>query len=54
MAQRPVVELFPRSPSSRAIQTLCERLLDRAPPPALQGGLKFLWQRLQRDAAPAA
>ena len=51
MAQRPVVELFPRSPSSRAIQTLSDRLLGRAPPPSLQGGLKFLWHRLQRDTA---
>jgi flagellar biosynthesis protein FlhG len=49
MAQRAVVELFPRSPSSRAIQVLCDRLLQRAPPPSLHGGLKFLWQRLQRD-----
>jgi flagellar biosynthesis protein FlhG len=54
MAQRPVVDLFPRSPSSRAIQVLCDRLLDRAPPSALQGGIKFLWQRLQREALPAA
>ena len=52
MAQRPVVELFPRSPCSRAIQVLADRLLDRAPPAALQGGLKFLWQRLQREAQP--
>jgi flagellar biosynthesis protein FlhG len=49
LAQRAVVELFPRSPSSRALQVLCDRLLDRAPPPALQGGLKFLWQQIQRE-----
>jgi flagellar biosynthesis protein FlhG len=54
MAQRPLVQLFPRSPSARALQTLAERLLDRAPPPSLQGGLKFLWQRVQREAAPPA
>lgn len=54
MAQRPVVHLFPRSPSSRAFQALADRLLDRAPPPALQGGLRFLWQRLQREALPAS
>jgi flagellar biosynthesis protein FlhG len=54
MGQRPVVQLFPRSPSSRALQALADRLLERAPAPALQGGLKFLWQRLQREASPAA
>jgi len=54
LAQRPLVQLYPRSPSSRALGALAERLLDRAPPPALQGGLKFLWQRIQREAAPAA
>jgi flagellar biosynthesis protein FlhG len=53
MAQRPVVDVFPRSPSSRAFQVLCDRLLGQPPPPALQGGLKFLWQRLQRDTAPS-
>jgi flagellar biosynthesis protein FlhG len=54
MAQRPVVQLFPRSPASRALQALSDRLLDRSPPASLQGGLKFLWQRIQREAAPAA
>lgn len=54
MAQRPVVQLFPRSPASRALQGLADRLLERSPPATLQGGLKFLWQRIQREAAPAA
>lgn len=54
MAQRPVVQLFPRSPSSRGLQVLSDKLLERPPPPALQGGLKFLWQRIQREAAPRA
>lgn len=53
MAQRPVVELFPRSPSSRALQDIARSLLDRPPPQSLQGGLKFLWQRLQRETATA-
>ncbi|GEJ59190.1 MinD/ParA family protein [Anaeromyxobacter diazotrophicus] len=52
MAQRPVVDLFPRSPCSRAMQDLAKTLLERPPPPSLQGGLKFLWQRLQREAGP--
>jgi len=51
MSQRPVVQLFPRSPSSRALQVLADRLLERPPAPALQGGLKFLWQRLQRETS---
>jgi flagellar biosynthesis protein FlhG len=53
MGQRPVVQLFPRSPSSRALQALADRLLEKAPASSLQGGLKFLWQRLQREASPA-
>jgi flagellar biosynthesis protein FlhG len=52
MAQRPVVDLFPRSPCSRALQDLAKHILDRQPPASLHGGLKFLWQRLQREAAP--
>ncbi len=51
MAQRPVVDLFPRSPSSRALQDLSRELLGRPPPSSLQGGLKFLWGRLQREGA---
>jgi flagellar biosynthesis protein FlhG len=53
MAQRPVVDLFPRSPSSRALADLARTLLERPPPPSLPGGLKFLWQRLQRETARA-
>jgi len=53
MAQRPVVDLFPRSPSSRALGDLARTLLERPPPPSLPGGLKFLWQRLQRETARA-
>lgn len=53
MAQRPVVDLFPRSPSSRALGDIARTLLERPPPPSLPGGLKFLWQRLQRETARA-
>ncbi len=53
MAQRPVVELFPRSPYSRALQDISRDLLGRPSPPSLQGGLKFLWQRLQHEAVRA-
>jgi flagellar biosynthesis protein FlhG len=51
MAQRPVVELFPRSPASRGLALLLSQLVDRSPPASLQGGLKFLWQRVQRESA---
>ncbi len=51
MAQRPVVDLFPRSPCSRALDGIARNLLARAPAPSLHAGLKFLWQRLQRDAS---
>jgi flagellar biosynthesis protein FlhG len=53
MAQRPVVELFPRSLYSRALQDISRDLLGRPSPPSLQGGLKFLWQRLQHEAVRA-
>lgn len=53
MAQRPVVQLFPRSPVSRALQDLAKTLLDRPAPASLQGGLKFLWDRVQRESASA-
>ncbi len=49
MAQRPVLELFPRSPVSRGLQKLADDLFGHPGPPALHGGLKFLWGRLQRD-----
>jgi flagellar biosynthesis protein FlhG len=61
MAQRPVCEMFPASPSARAILAISDRLLgdkhasaasgDR---PAVGGGLKFMWQRLLRDSEAVA
>jgi len=53
MAQRPVVQLFPRSPVSRGFQDLAKTLLGRPAPASLQGGLKFLWDRVQRESASA-
>ncbi len=49
MAQRPLVELFPLSPASRALQAVADTLLHEPPPPQLDGGLKFLWNRLLRE-----
>jgi flagellar biosynthesis protein FlhG len=58
MAQRPVCEMFPASPSARAIAVIGERLLadkaNAATSPQqvarVDGGLKFMWQRLFRES----
>ena len=59
MAQRPVCEMFPSSPSARAIVAIADRLLvdksatgSAAAP--LGGGVKFMWQRLFRESQTAA
>jgi len=52
MAQRPVCEMFPSSPSARAIVTVAARLMEERfqPTNAVEGGMKLMWQRLFRDA----
>jgi flagellar biosynthesis protein FlhG len=50
MAQRPVTDLFPRSPASRAIGAIADRLFANESPRQLQGGLRLMWQRLLREA----
>ncbi len=52
MAQRPLVDLFPQSPSSRALGVLAYRLFQEPGPAPLDGGMKFLWQRLLRESSP--
>jgi len=52
--QQPVVDLYPRSPASRALQVLCDTLLASPPPTALQGGVKLFWQQLLKDREPRA
>jgi flagellar biosynthesis protein FlhG len=47
--QQPVVDLYPRSPASRALQTLCEALLASPAPEALEGGVKLFWQQLLEE-----
>ncbi len=47
--QQPVVDLYPRSPASRALQVLCDTLLGAPPPAALHGGVKLFWQQLLRE-----
>jgi flagellar biosynthesis protein FlhG len=50
MAQRPVVESFPLSPASRALNNISEKLFAAPGPPRLTAGFKFMWQRLLREA----
>ncbi|HET6150527.1 MAG TPA: MinD/ParA family protein [Polyangia bacterium] len=54
MAQRPLVDMFPSSPASRALGDIAVRLLDGPPASKLDGGLKVMWQRLLRESAPPA
>jgi len=53
MAQRPVVDMFPHSPASRAMADIADRLLRDVAARAPEGGLKLMWQRLFREASPA-
>ena len=53
MAQRPLVELFPNSPATRALNGVADALLHERPPAQLDGGLKFLWSRLLRESRAA-
>lgn len=46
MAQKPLATLHPLSPASRALEGITAHLLETPPPTTLDGGLKFLWQRL--------
>jgi len=52
--QQPVVDLYPRAPSSRALAALADTLLAAEPPRALHGGVKLFWQQLLREREHAA
>lgn len=54
MAQRPLVDMFPSSPASRALGDIAQRLLEGAPATKLDSGLKVMWQRMLRESAPPA
>jgi flagellar biosynthesis protein FlhG len=54
MAQRPIVDLFPSSPASRALADVAQRLFEGGPATQLDSGLKFMWQRLLRESAAPA
>jgi len=50
MAQRPIVDMFPSSPASRALGDISKRLFEGLPPTKLDSGLKVMWQRLLRES----
>ena len=54
MAQRPICDLFPSSPASRALVSISERLFAESAQPQLESGLKVMWQRLLRESAATA
>jgi flagellar biosynthesis protein FlhG len=54
MAQRPIVDLFPSSPASRALGDISRRLFEGSGDTRLDSGLKFMWQRLLRESAATA
>ncbi len=52
MAQRAVVDIYPRAPASRALTDIADRLFNVATPEAgLESGLKFMWNRLLRESS---
>jgi flagellar biosynthesis protein FlhG len=51
-AQKPVVEAFPRAPSSRALGLIADKLVTEPVGRRLDGGLKLMWQRLLRESQP--
>ncbi len=54
LAQRPVVQLYPHSPASRALAAVREALFREPQEGVPVGGLKFLWGQLLRESLPAA
>lgn len=53
MARVPVVDAFPHGKASRALVDVSLRLSSWGAPADTDGGLKFMWQRLFRDATDA-
>jgi flagellar biosynthesis protein FlhG len=51
MAQRPVVDMFPSSPVSRALGNIAEKLFAEGTSAGVDGGLKLMWNRLFREAS---
>ena len=44
--QRPVLEIYPKSPSSRSFIELAKSLLERPPQKRGDGGIRFFWKRV--------
>jgi len=53
IAQRPVVDAFPKSSFSRALGNVADALLRDPPQIPLDGGVKLLWHRLLRESQDA-
>lgn len=53
MAQRPLIDAFPTSPATRALNAVVDNLLHEPPPAQLDGGLKLLWNRILRESKAA-
>ncbi|MCP4500291.1 MAG: MinD/ParA family protein [Deltaproteobacteria bacterium] len=51
MARKPVVDLFPRAPAAQALQQMAARFFQNPSKFPVDGGLKFLWNRLMRESA---
>jgi len=51
MSQKPLIDLFPSSPATRALNIVADTLFNEPPPIQLEGGLKFLWSRLLRESS---
>lgn len=44
--QRPVLEIFPKAPSSRRFEDLARAIFERPPRSVATGGIQFFWKRL--------
>jgi len=51
MARQPVIDLFPRAPASQALRQMATRFFQNPSQFPVDGGLKFLWNRLMRETA---
>lgn len=54
MGQTPLVDAFGQSPAARALERVHADLFKGTQPARLDGGLKFLWQRVLRESAMVA
>jgi len=50
--QRPVLEIFPKAPSSRQFEDLARTLFERPMRSMAPGGIQFFWKRLFQSQHP--